>query len=165
MTPSLSAGQRRPRSGGLSAHQASPLPKLQLQSARREPKMKIGGCQEDERHPGEGDRRCPALGQKDRSGQEGKACASSRGARCRSRGRGGRVGRPSTHLRKFQTAAIRGVTASREIGLPALLMVVLSWGNFSYPCGLVTGHGAPSSGFLSELGDLPFSALAILDIG
>jgi len=53
-----------------------------------------------------------------------------------------------------------GYTATRKIGLPGLLMILLSWGDFSYPCGLITG--LPTAGFAPNYGVFPFHAAPFL---
>jgi hypothetical protein len=42
-------------------------------------------------------------------------------------------------LRSFQTDAIAKVTAKRDLGLTALLLVMAQWGDTCYPYGLITG--------------------------
>ena len=57
------------------------------------------------------------------------------------------------HLRTFQTAAIRQVTIARDLGLTALLIVVLSWPDVTYPYGLITG--LPAVGTAPPYGVFP----------
>ena len=57
----------------------------------------------------------------------------------------------TVHLRRFQMPA--RVTASRNIGLPGLLMVLLSWADFTYPHGLI--KGLPAVGFAPKYGVFP----------
>ena len=60
------------------------------------------------------------------------------------------------HLRQFQTDAIGAVTAKRDIGFTALLVVLLSWADTSLPFGLV--RGLPALGFCSVLRSFPAAA-------
>ena len=57
------------------------------------------------------------------------------------------------HLRQFQTDAIRAVTAKRDIGFTALLVVLLSWADTSLPFGWV--RGLPAVGFAPCYGVFP----------
>ena len=57
------------------------------------------------------------------------------------------------HLRSFQTPAIRTVTCSRDIGLTALLVILTSWADVTYPYGLVAG--LPAVGTAPPYGVFP----------
>ena len=56
-------------------------------------------------------------------------------------------------LRQFQTQGIRAVTAKRDIGFTAVLVVLLSWVDTSLPFGLV--RGLPAVGFAPCYGVFP----------
>ena len=43
------------------------------------------------------------------------------------------------HLRSFQTPAVRTVAGARDLGLTALLVVLTSWADVTYPYGLIAG--------------------------
>ena len=45
----------------------------------------------------------------------------------------------TAQLKLCQTEAMRGVTATRDVGLTALLIILLPWGDTCYPYRLVTG--------------------------
>ena len=55
--------------------------------------------------------------------------------------------------RTFQTPAIRKVTCSRDIGLTALLVILTSWADVTYPYGLVAG--LPAVGTAPPCGVFP----------
>ena len=57
------------------------------------------------------------------------------------------------HLRQFQSVEIRRVTSARNVGVPGLLMILLSWGDFSYPHGLI--KGLPAVGLAPNYGVFP----------
>ena len=59
----------------------------------------------------------------------------------------------SQELVKHQVAAIRQVTATRDIGLLSLLILICSWGDTSYPHGLI--KGLPAVGFAPPYGIFP----------
>ena len=58
----------------------------------------------------------------------------------------------TAHLRTFQTAAIAGVTAKRDLGLTAMLVILTQWGDTGYPYGLITG--------LPPVGTAPWSGVS-----
>ena len=64
-----------------------------------------------------------------------------------------RWSRVTAHLRSFQQPPIAAVTASRDVGLVALLMVLLQWPDATYPYGLITG--LPAVGFAPCYGIFP----------
>ena len=64
-----------------------------------------------------------------------------------------RWSRVTAHLRSFQQPPIAAVTASRDVGLVALLMVLLQWPDATYPHGLITG--LPAVGFAPCYGIFP----------
>ena len=45
----------------------------------------------------------------------------------------------TSHLRKFQPEPIKKVTEHRDVGLVALLIVLTSWPDVTYPFGLIGG--------------------------
>ena len=57
------------------------------------------------------------------------------------------------HLRSLQRPAIRGVTATRDLGLTALLILLSSWADVSYPFGLISG--TPAVGTAPNYGIFP----------
>ena len=57
------------------------------------------------------------------------------------------------HLRSLQSPAIRGVTATRDLGLTALLILLSSWADVSYPFGLISG--TPAVGTAPNYGIFP----------
>ena len=57
------------------------------------------------------------------------------------------------HLRALQSPAIRGVTAARDLGLTALLILLSSWADVSYPFGLISG--TPAVGTAPNYGIFP----------
>eukprot|EP00434_Breviolum_minutum_P039089 symbB.v1.2.034695.t1/scaffold4526.1/size39880/1 len=59
----------------------------------------------------------------------------------------------TTHLRDIQPPSVAAVTASRDVGLVALLMVVLQWPDVTYPHGLILG--LPAVGFAPCYGIFP----------
>ncbi|CAE7784750.1 unnamed protein product, partial [Symbiodinium sp. KB8] len=58
-----------------------------------------------------------------------------------------------THLRKFQAPPLRRVTAARDIGLVAILVVLLMWPDYALPFALVAGM--PAVGFAPCYGIFP----------
>ena len=62
------------------------------------------------------------------------------------------------HLRSFQTPAERAVTSARDLGLTALLVVLTSWADVTYPYGLIAGlpavGTAPQQGRLLTMEDV-----------
>ena len=59
----------------------------------------------------------------------------------------------TAQLRRLQTPAIRRVTASRDLGLTALLIMLLSWADTTYPYGLI--KGMPAVGTAPPYGIFP----------
>lgn len=59
----------------------------------------------------------------------------------------------TTHLRGIQPQSVAAVTASRDVGLVALLMVLLQWPDVTYPHGLILG--LPAVGFAPCYGIFP----------
>ena len=57
------------------------------------------------------------------------------------------------HLRTFQEPAIQEVTKQRDIGLIAILVILTSWANTSFPYGLV--KGLPAVGYAPPYGIFP----------
>ena len=57
------------------------------------------------------------------------------------------------HLRSFQETAVQQVTKHRDVGLIALLMVLTSWADTSFPFGLVCG--LPAVGYAPPYGIFP----------
>eukprot|EP00435_Cladocopium_sp_Y103_P051985 s268_g16.t1 len=68
----------------------------------------------------------------------------------------------SVHLRRFQSPAIQQVTASREIGLAGLLMILLSWADVTYPYGLISG--LPAIGYAPHYGLFPVQRAELLTL-
>ena len=64
------------------------------------------------------------------------------------------------HLRKFPSSAIMRVTSSRNVGVPGLLMILLSWGDFSYPHSLI--KGLPAVGLAPNYGVFPVQSAQFL---
>ena len=58
-----------------------------------------------------------------------------------------------THLRKFQAPPLRRVTAARDIGLVAILVVLLMWPDYALPFALLAGM--PAVGFAPCYGIFP----------
>ena len=57
------------------------------------------------------------------------------------------------HLRTFQEPAIQEVTRHRDLGLLALLVLLTSWSDVSFPHGLV--KGLPAVGYAPPYGIFP----------
>ena len=61
------------------------------------------------------------------------------------------------HLRSFQEPAVRQVTKHRDVGFIALLMLLTSWADTSFPYGL--GRGLPAVGYAHPMVSFPNNRL------
>ena len=69
------------------------------------------------------------------------------------------------HLRSFQETAVQQVTKHRDVGLLALLMVLTSWADTSFPFGLVCG--LPAVGYAPPYGifhQQPAEVISMADV-